>query len=140
MPLWGQPPRALHFQTLKLAKPNTWQLNTAPHGTHKARPGPFGPFFAPFVTKYPVYCPRHTAHLAAHRSAIGGWPVPNVKVGGLNSAGALGGQSILHPLRGTAGRLWPNIQMADGPGTHYQWNHLAACTINYWINSNMPYQ
>ena len=28
----------------------------------------------------------------------------------------------------------------DGLGTHYQWNHLAACTINYWINSNMPYQ
>ena len=72
LPLWGWPPQAPHFQTLKLAKPNTWQLHPASHSTNEACWGPFGVFPHPLGPNTPLIAPDANTWLAATRAAVGG--------------------------------------------------------------------
>ena len=91
LPLWGWPPRAPHFQTLKVVKPNTLQLHVASHSTNEAKSGPCGVFLHPLGPNTPLIVPDARTWLAATRAAAGGGPMPNVKMAELNSATPPGG-------------------------------------------------
>ena len=133
LPVLEQCSRALHFRTLKLAKPNTRQLNGAPHRANRAVLGPWGVRFAPAPVKYPFIVPDANQRTAAHWAAAGAGGGADASMGELTSARAPGGQSILQHLGRTNKKFQSNTQrcaaqalnstMAQGtggwPGRHW---------------------